>query len=101
MKLLFIIILVFCAFSAGAEPFGAGDPAIGKILVKKSCTSCHVSMYGGDGSDIYTRPNRMVNNPAQLLSRIQFCNTNIGAAWLPEEEIHAAAFLNKAYYHFR
>lgn len=101
MRLLFIIFFVFCAFRAFSEPFDQGNPATGKALIKKSCISCHATLYGGDGSNIYTRPNHIVKTPEQLLSRIQFCNANIGAGWLPEEEIHAAAFLNRAYYHFR
>jgi len=101
VKSSFIIIFALCASGAFAEPFGKGNPATGKTLAGKNRTSCHIALYGGDGSNIYTRPNRMVKNPEQILPRIQFCNTNIGSARLPEEEIHAAAFLNKAYYHSR
>jgi len=87
--------------SAVANPFAKGDAKIGKVLVEKSCISCHVSISGGDGSELYRRPNRIVKTPSQLLSRIRVCNTNTNAGWFPEEEMHVAAYLNQTYYHFK
>lgn len=84
-----------------ADPFPKGDPNQGKALLEKSCVACHRAMYGGDGSKIYTRPERKVRTPEQLLSRVRGCNTNAGAGWYPEEEMHVAAYLNLRYYHFK
>lgn len=101
MKYLLALILTLTAAVASADPFANGDPHAGKALTEKSCTACHVSMYGGDGSKIYTRPDRKVNSPEQLKSRIRACNNNSGAGWFPEEEAHVAAYLNATYYHFK
>jgi mono/diheme cytochrome c family protein len=77
------------------------DPKRGQVLVEKNCISCHVSMYGGDGSEIYLRPDRKVKNFGQLASRVAGCNANTGAGWFPEEEADAAAYLNQKYYKFK
>ena len=97
---LFLSLLLVSA-PAFANPFPKGDAKIGKTLHDKSCTSCHVSMTGGDGSAIYSRLERKVKTPQQLQSRIRACNTNAGANWFPEEENHVAAYLNLQYYHFK
>ncbi|MBU4498939.1 MAG: cytochrome c, partial [Gammaproteobacteria bacterium] len=49
-----------------AAPVTKGDPKVGKTLHDKSCTSCHVSMFGGDGSKIYTRDDRKTQSLSQL-----------------------------------
>lgn len=99
--LLALISLMLAAGAAYADSFEKGDPKIGKTLVEKSCVACHVSMFGGDGSKIYTRPDHKIKNAQQLISRVRICNTNAGAGWFPEEEMHAAAYLNQTYYHFQ
>ncbi len=93
--------LFAAAIAAHADPFAKGVPGKGEALAEKSCVACHRSMFGGDGSKIYTRPDRKVRTPEQLLSRIRTCNTNAGANWYPEEEMHVAAYLNLRYYHFK
>jgi mono/diheme cytochrome c family protein len=93
--------LLLAAATAHADPFAKGDPKIGKTLVDKSCVACHVSLFGGDGSAVYTRPNHKVKNAQQLASRVRICNTNAGAGWFPAEEEHVAAYLNQQYYHFK
>lgn len=89
------------AATTGAEPFDKGDQKTGKALLEKSCSPCHVRQFGGDGSKVYTRAKRIVNNPQQLIARIRVCNTNAGVGWFPDEEMHVAAYLNLAYYHFK
>lgn len=103
MRLLFLLCAVLMAVSpASANPFPNSDPKIGKQLVEKGkCNSCHASMFGGDGSEIYTRPFRKVNTPQQLLSQLRVCNTQLGANWFPDEEEHVAAYLNQQYYKFK
>ncbi len=101
MRTLLTLFLAAWAASAAADPFANGDPVKGKALADKSCTACHVSMFGGDGSKIYTRPDRKVKTAEQLRARVRACNTNAGAGWFPEEENHVAAYLNATYYRFK
>jgi len=86
---------------AHAAPVAKGDAEAGKILHDKACTSCHVRMFGGDGSKIYTRADRKAKTAQQLAARISGCNANTGAGWFPEDEAHVAAYLNKQYYKFK
>lgn len=86
---------------AHAAPFAKGDPGAGKILHDKACVSCHASMFGEDGSKIYTRADRKTRTAEQLAARISGCNANTGAGWFPEDEAHVAAYLNQQYYKFK
>ncbi|MHB8849231.1 MAG: c-type cytochrome [Burkholderiales bacterium] len=95
------LVLFGIAGTAVAAPFDKGDPKVGKSLLDKSCINCHAAKFGGDGSSIYTRPNRIVHNPAQLAARITACNVNTGTGWFPEEETDVAAYLNQKYYKFK
>jgi len=102
MKLLIALFgLLLASTPALADPFPKGDAKIGKTLHDKSCVSCHVSMVGGDGSAMYSRLERKVKTVQQLQARIRTCNANVGANWFPDEENHAGAYLNNAYYHFK
>lgn len=93
---------LLAAAPALADPFPKGDPAQGKKLLQEAkCNACHVSMFGGDGSGIYTRPDRRVKSAEQLRSQVRFCATQVKANWFPEEEEHVAAYLNRQYYHFK
>ena len=96
-----MLLLLIAAQPSAADPFPKGDPKIGKSLEQKSCKACHISMYSGDGSKVYTRPNRIVNTPQQLLARIEICNANTNAGFFPEDEEHVAAYLNQQYYKFK
>ena len=86
---------------AHAVPFAAGNAAHGKELVEKSCASCHTALYGGDGSKMYTRPERKIKSAEQLASQVKSCNSAAGADWSAAEQSDAAAFLNQRYYHFK
>ena len=90
------------AFSlpASAEPFAKGDASIGKSMVEKQCIACHAERFGGDGSAIYTRENRMVKTSKGLLAQIRNCNTMLDLKWFEDEELHVANYLNKTYYKF-
>jgi mono/diheme cytochrome c family protein len=86
--------------SANAEPYPNGDPKIGKALVSKNCIQCHADRFGGDGSAIYTRENRLVKTSRGLLVQIRNCNTMLGLKLFEDEELNVASYLNKTYYHF-
>jgi mono/diheme cytochrome c family protein len=100
-NLLALCVALGFSLTALADPFAAGDSKIGKAMVQKNCTSCHVSSFGGDGSAIYTREDRIVKDARGLLERIRTCSTNLGLKWFEDEEQHVAAHLNQAYYHFK
>jgi cytochrome c len=102
MKILTILFAAaLLSTAAHAAPATKADPKIGKTLHDKSCTSCHVSMFGGDGSKMYTRADRKTQTLEQLTARVSGCNANTGAGWFPEDEAHVAAYLNQQYYKFK
>ncbi|HUX29067.1 MAG TPA: cytochrome c [Thiobacillus sp.] len=94
---------LFCSvlLVGGAHAAPVADSKAGKILHDKACISCHARMFGGDGSKIYTRADRKIQNAQQLAARISGCNANTGAGWFPEDEAHVAAYLNQQYYKFK
>lgn len=98
-----LLLLTCCtiSFNVTANDFFAkADLAAGKVLIEKNCISCHASSYGGDGSEIYTRPFHKVESSKALLAQVRACNTNLDLKWFEEEELNAAAYLNKHYYQF-
>lgn len=95
-----IAIAAFTFDVQAEEPWGKVDRQAGNALHEKDCTSCHIRMYGGDGSKMYTRDGRMLSNKLEVLQRVASCNSTISAGWFPEEEGNVAAWLNKQYYHF-
>ena len=101
MKVLPLLLAMLFVSSAHAEPFAKGDSAKGKALADKQCVACHVSLFKGDGSGVYTRADRKVKTASQLAARISGCNANTGAGWFPEDETDVAAYLNKTYYKFK
>ena len=80
--------------------YAGGDPLAGKALLQKNCISCHASSFGGDGSAIYTRENRLVKTSRGLKAQVRNCNTMLGLKWFEDEEINVASYLNQTYYHF-
>ncbi len=83
-----------------ATPFADGDAAAGKMLNDRDCVACHARQFDGDAGRIYTRADRRVHNPEQLLAQVRYCNAQLGSGYFPDEEAHVAAYLNKQYYHF-
>ena len=78
MRALFAL-LAFIGFNfAVAAPFDKGDASKGKALADKQCQSCHISLFKGDGSGVYTRTDRKVKTATQLAARIAGCNANTG-----------------------
>ena len=101
MRLLILLSALSCFSLAQAAPFEKGDANKGKTLVDKQCVACHVSLFKGDGSGVYTRAEHKVKTPIQLSARISGCNSNTNAGWFPEDELDVAAYLNKTYYKFK
>lgn len=100
LKPLTLSLLITFATTAQAEPFSAGDAAVGKKMVQENCISCHAQKFGGDGSGIYTRDDRKVHSSSELLTQVRNCNTMLGLQWFEDEELHVARYLNQTYYKF-
>ncbi len=98
------VTIAIASFSTSlyAAPFAGSNADSGKkLFAEKNCGACHVSMFGGDGSKMFTRSERKVKTPEQLLSQIRSCNANLGANLFPEDEAHIAAYLNREFYKFK
>ena len=83
------------------DPWGSADPKVGKEHHDKACVACHVRLYGGDGSKMYTRDGRLLSTKLDVLQRVATCNSQVKAGWFPEEEAEVAAYLNQKYYQFK
>ena len=102
MRLPIIALLALLPVAAhAADPWGKVDPKAGKALHEKACVSCHVNKYGGDGSKMYTRDDRLISNKRELMQRVASCNAMVNSGFFPEEEGAVAAWLNEQYYHFK
>jgi cytochrome c553 len=102
MKRITALILLLAAASAMAAPFPKGDAQAGKKLFDDNkCSSCHIGKVGGDGSTIFTRPNRIVNSPQQMIARFHVCSGAIGMTLTEQNEQDLGAYLNQTYYHFK
>lgn len=99
MRTALLLMLLFSSLAL-AQPFSEGNAQIGKAMVEKHCIECHARRFGGDGSKIYMRENRIVNSSKGLIAQIRNCNTMLGMKWFEDEELNVAAFLNQSYYHF-
>jgi len=102
MKHLFFLFAICFSASLLAEAFPKADAKEGKkLFAEAKCSTCHVSMVGGDGTKIFTRPDRKIKSAAALLSQVQFCKAQLNVGWFPEDEEHVAAYLNQQYYKFK
>ena len=72
-----------------------------KLFDQHECNSCHPGKVGGDGSAMFTRPDRIVHNAAELIPRIKFCSGAVGANLTAQEEQDLGAYLNQHYYNFK
>ncbi len=99
-KILFFVLLIHYSQICFARPFENGNAQTGKLLVEKNCVSCHASSFGGDGSGIYLRDDRIVKTSSGLLTQVRNCNTMIGLKWFEDDELNVARYLNDNYYKF-
>ena len=79
----------------------AADIEKGRRLHDQQCTRCHIERYGGDGSQMYLRKDRLIRDRVALGQRVATCNTMINAGWFPEDEENVAAYLAQRYYKFK
>ncbi|MES9831422.1 MAG: cytochrome c [Candidatus Thiodiazotropha sp. LLP2] len=71
----------------------AGDAERGKQLNDEHCVKCH-------GTEVYTRPNRRVNDLAGLRKQVRFCEQNLGLTWFDDDIESTSTYLNLEYYKF-
>ena len=77
------------------------DIESGKELHDANCTSCHISMLGGDGTGIYTREDRRIESHARLIKQVQRCRDSLGMPW-PEDHVNdVVEYLNDTFYKFK
>lgn len=97
MRILVPAFLLALATAVQAAP----DAKAGKALHDKQCVACHVRLVGGDGTKIYTRSPRLINDMTALKQRVAACSAQTGAKWFPDEEENVAAYLAQQFYKFK
>ena len=83
-----------------ASPTVADDLKRGKALHDDNCIECHVSIQGGDGSGIYTRPDRRIDSLPALSAQVNRCKNSMGVSWPQDQIDDVVAYLNSSYYKF-
>lgn len=78
----------------------AADVSGGQRLHDKQCVSCHVEQYGGDGSEMYLRANRLIKSRKALDQRVAFCNKMTKAGLSADDEKDISAYLDQRFYKF-
>ncbi len=88
------------AFAQAAKPWANADVEAGRTLARKTCDGCHAAKSGGDALAFYTRANRKVRTPAQLLAQVQLCNSELKLELFPDDELDVAVHLDRDVYRF-
>ncbi len=96
---LLAVILPAVGQGRAPPPYAKGDPKAGEALAERDCVSCHAASFG-DAETIYTRKDRRVGTPAQLLAQVRQCNAQLAKGYFPDEEESVAAYLDRDFYHF-
>jgi mono/diheme cytochrome c family protein len=78
----------------GAGAAQAADVQRGHELVEANCQRCH-------GSEIYTRPDRIVTSLPGLHKQVQRCEQMLGLTWFDDDIENTATYLNQEYYKFK
>jgi len=95
------ILLTGFVFISAYAPITTANLENGKELHNSNCTSCHISIHGGDGSGIYTRENRRIESLSALIKQVNRCHDSLGLPW-PEEHItDVVEYLNNDFYKFK
>jgi hypothetical protein len=102
MKILAALLFFIVSASAMAVPFAEGNAKNGKKLFEDNkCNSCHIGKVGGDGSTIFTRQNRIVRTPQEMVERMHVCSGVVGLTLTRPMEQDLGAYLNQTYYKFK
>lgn len=73
----------------------------GKELHNSNCTSCHISLQGGDGSGIYTRENNRIETYPGLIKQVKRCRDSLGVPWPDKDVNDVVEYLNTNFYKFK
>lgn len=77
------------------------DVKNGKELHDSNCTSCHISLQGGDGTGIYTREHKRIETYPALIKQVNRCRDSLGVAW-PEDDVNdVVEYLNSNFYKYK
>lgn len=90
---------LFASFIFISAPVNA-DIANGKELHDSNCTSCHISIQGGDGSGIYTRENKRIESYPALIKQVNRCRDSLGVAWPTNHVNDVVEYLNTSFYKY-
>lgn len=92
--------LICCTALLGWQAFANAAVADGKTLHNANCIQCHAQMKGGDGSNIYTRTDRRVQDMPGLSKQVTRCTNSLGLAWTQQQHQDVVDYLNSSYYKF-
>ena len=95
------MVLAFGLLIPAAAGAAVAADELGKRLHDAQCISCHAQRFGGDGSSVYLRADRLIHDRTALRQRVSFCSAQTNAGWLPEEEQHVSDYLAQRYYKFK
>ena len=92
---------IIVAQQANALAILLGDAENGGAVLEEKCTACHINMFGGDGSSVYTREDSKVKTVEGLMQMVEACNVRTQNGELSEEILDdLTAHLNEAFYHY-
>lgn len=90
---------IFLVQQASALAILLGDAENGGKELDEKCTACHIKMFGGDGSEIYTREEHKIKTVEGLMSQVQACNENTQNGEMSEEIMDdITSHLNETFY---
>lgn len=92
----FLLRCFFMTASLISAPYvyAAPDVEKGKSLYQAGCRGCH-------DESVHTRPDRIILSKGALRNRVQFCDSNAGTKWNPEQMDHVIEYLNITFYKFK
>jgi cytochrome c551/c552 len=93
---------LFLMSGAQADPFPDGKAEAGKnFFAQNNCNRCHDGIMKGDGNKIFTRLNRKVNSPEELIAQLGRCSAGGNIPMTPQDKQNLGAYLSREYYHFK
>jgi hypothetical protein len=96
-----IVALMLISQQAIALAILLGEPANGGKILEARCTACHVSMFGDDGSKIYTRDDHQIKTVEGLMNQVSMCNERTQNGELNADQLDdITAHLNETFYKY-
>lgn len=95
------VLITALLLATSSQSLASGDVDRGRELHNENCISCHANMLGGDGTGIYTRPDRKIESYAALKNQVKRCKTALGAEWPEHQADDVVAYLNETFYKFK